>query len=454
MKRIHLSISLLFILATSSYGQVDILWSDIFPGIYYGIAVDSNNDIIVGGTVDYTGIEVKKFNNNGDVLWSKSYSGAYDIGNIVTDENNNIYVSVSSDPEFNIRILKLSQDGIVQWMSDSYTSSYSWATDITIAPNGDIIAIGSDNADDGWAAMRVDQDGNIIWQNSYNPISSDNMIAKSIICDNEENIIIVGVSGDYFATIKCDNLGNIIWHNEINYTTIYGSIGATGVVCDNDNNIYIVGSSSLDDNMRFVKYDTDGDIIFQYSGVQNYACFDLVLYNDTTIITGGGKGDVGTGLLTDIMIAAFNDGGDTLFNYINDINYTDAIYRMAVDNEGYLVTVGQSSNQNQDDVLIMKFDIDLITKVEEFSSYNAELSCYPNPSNDKCIISFFVDKKTRLNISVYNNMGHLVKTLINNEDLIGNIELYWNTTNIANGTYYLKLEMGEATRTEKIIVTH
>ncbi len=453
MKRIHLSIILLFILATSSYGQVNVLWSDIFPGIYYGIAVDSNNDVIVGGTVDYTGIEVKKLNNNGDALWSKSYSGAYDVGNIVTDEEKNIYISVSSDPEFNIKILKLSQDGIVQWMSDPYASSYSWATDITIAPNGDVIAIGSDNADDGWAAMRVDQNGNTIWQKSFNPTSSDNMIAKSITCDNMGNIIIVGVAGDYFATIKCNSLGDIIWHDEINYTTIYGSIGASGVICDNDN-IYVVGSSSLDDRMRFVKYNLDGNIIFQHNGIQNYACFDLALYNDTTIITGGGKGDVGTGLLTDVMMAGYNIEGDTLFNYINNINYTDAIYRMAMDNEGYLVTVGQSSNQNQDDVLVMKFDIDIITKVEELGSHCSDLICYPNPANNNCSISFFIDKKMQSNISIFNSMGKLVETLIDKKDLIGNIELHWNTTNIANGTYFLKIKTGKVIRTEKIIVAH
>ena len=457
MKMKHLFFGCLILIAISLKAQVDVLWTNFIPDEYTsGITVDNNNHIIVGGTVDYTEIIIRKYDSDGNIIWTVPYTGAYDLGNIVTDDSNNIYISVSTNTGFNIGVLKLSEDGDFIWVSDTYASEYSWATDISMAPNGDVVAIGSDNVDDGWAAMRVSQDGSIIWQNSYNPMSTDNMTANSVVFDSDGNIIIVGVAGDYFAVLKCDGSGNLIWHNEINYTTVYGSIDASGVRCDGENNIYVVGSHSLDDNMRLVKFDENGNIIFEHEGIQNYACFDLVLFDESTIITGGGKGEVNGGFQTDIIIEAFDTQGNSISTYIDDIDYTDGIYRMAMDNDGNVVIVGQASSQNIDAGLVMKFNY-ITTEINIVEVPQMELNCYPNPTNRGSTISFFLEEKTQVNLSVYDNMGNLVKNLIKDENLEGRNVMHWNSTNnnrtdISSGIYYIILETAQAVYNEKIII--
>ena len=443
--------------------QVEILWSETFsPGIYSGVAIDSNNDVIIGGSLGNT-INIKKYNTLGELIWSNVYTNAYDIGNIVTDVNNNIYIAVSSTSDFNIKVLKLTSDGEQEWLSESFESDYSWANDIAITINGDVIAIGSDNANDGWAVIRIDEEGNIVWQNSYNVLNSENTIAKSVTLDNEGKIIIAGIAGDYFATLKCDGQGNVIWHKEQNFTTVYGSIGVTGVVCDSQNNIYAVGSASLDDRMRLVKYNSAGDLLFEKSSINNYACFDVLLYNDSTIVTVGGKGEPDSGLLTDVMLVTFNSDGDSLFSYQNDVNYTDVIYSAKLDNDNKVIGIGQAGEQNVDTALLMKLDLDFTVDIDE-GNYELEITNYelkqnyPNPFNPVTRINYHLPVETMnasslqsASIVVYNASGQSVwATKISTSQNF----VEFDGSKLNSGVYYYSLMIdGKQISTKKMILT-
>ena len=414
MVRKKMIVLLFLVLVSILNAQVEVLWFETFsPGFFHGIAVNSNDEIIIGGSTG-SEINLKKYSTQGELIWSNIFSSAYDVGDIVTDVENNIFVSVSSTTDFNIKILKLSSDGTQIWLSESFTSEYSWATNIALAPNGDVVAVGSDNINDGWAVIRIDEEGNTVWQKSFNPLGLDDMTAQTITFDNDGNIIISGNAGKFFATLKCDNLGNIIWHKEENYTTVYGDIGATDVVCDSENNIFIVGSSSLDDKIRLVKYNANGDLQFEKDGTDNYACFDIELYNDSTLVTVGGIGVPNGGYLTDIMVAAFNLDGELMFDYITDIGYTDAIYRAKLDSKNKLIGVGQASEQSGDLALLIKFNIDITADIEdnhEAQITNCELKQnYPNPFNPITKINYELANTDyeSAEIEVYNAMGQMV----------------------------------------------
>lgn len=445
---------IIFTLTGLSHSQVDILWMDSDSlGIFNGIDVDSNDDIVIGGSIGYQDVWLRRYDSNGNHLWTKTYTGAYDVGNLVIDSDGYIYVSVASNTDFNMKVLKVSADGTFQWLSDSFTSDYSWPNDIALAPNGDVIAVGSDDVDDGWAVMRVSPAGSIIWQNSYNQTSSDWMIANGVTCDSDGNIIIAGIAGEYFATLKCDSAGNVLWYDQIDFAGI-ASVGASGVICDPADNIYVSGSTSLDDYMELVKYDPSGNLLFETQGLQHYANFDLVLYDDTTIVTAGGISTAGGGLRTDLMMGAFNPAGDSLFNYEYDIDYTDGIYRLALDSEGNITAVGQASTQQDSNVLIMKFRLTPPSSITEGNLIEPRISCYPNPANAMTMISLHLDNAAQAHISIYNCNGHLVETILNDSDMHGNVEVQWNTDDVPTGVYFVNLEAGALIQTAKVVVVH
>ncbi len=73
------------------------------------------------------------------------------------------------------------------------------------------------------------------------------------------------------------------------------------------------------------------------------------------------------------------------------------------------------------------------------------LNSYPNPFNSHTRINFHLNNHSKTNIAIYNNLGELVKVLINKRLLSGSYSLPWNGTNIigkyvSSGIYFVLLK--------------
>ena len=82
---------------------------------------------------------------------------------------------------------------------------------------------------------------------------------------------------------------------------------------------------------------------------------------------------------------------------------------------------------------------------------------YPNPFNPVTTISYVIQKDGFVNVSIYNMMGRIVKTLVNSQQSHGNKFLSWNATDSRNrlvpaGVYLYKIEFGEFVSTRKMIL--
>ena len=82
---------------------------------------------------------------------------------------------------------------------------------------------------------------------------------------------------------------------------------------------------------------------------------------------------------------------------------------------------------------------------------------YPNPFNPVTTISYVIQKDGFVNVSIYNIMGRIVKTLVNSQQSHGNKFLSWNATDSRNrlvpaGVYLYKIEFGEFVSTRKMIL--
>jgi hypothetical protein len=80
----------------------------------------------------------------------------------------------------------------------------------------------------------------------------------------------------------------------------------------------------------------------------------------------------------------------------------------------------------------------------------------PNPFNPTTSISFTLPNKARVDLSVYNLQGQLVKTLVSEALDAGIKEVVWNGTDargdpVASGVYFYRLKAGKKVLTRKMV---
>ena len=82
---------------------------------------------------------------------------------------------------------------------------------------------------------------------------------------------------------------------------------------------------------------------------------------------------------------------------------------------------------------------------------------YPNPFNPVTSLSYDLPNDDLVNITIYNMMGRIVKTLINSFQTAGYKSIQWNATNDRNepvsaGLYLYTIQAGEFRQTKKMIL--
>lgn len=77
---------------------------------------------------------------------------------------------------------------------------------------------------------------------------------------------------------------------------------------------------------------------------------------------------------------------------------------------------------------------------------------YPNPFNPSTNISFDLPSKTPVRLCVYNILGQLVTTLIDDENSAGRHTVVWDAGTLASGIYFCRIESNSFTRTMKMVL--
>lgn len=134
---------------------------------------------------------------------------------------------------------------------------------------------------------------------------------------------------------------------------------------------------------------------------------------------------------------------------ITTFNALDHGFAVAADSEKiYFTDLGQG-------VWILKNN--LITSVEEqdpdiFPNKFELKQNYPNPFNPKTTIEFFIPRKRRTVIKVFDLLGQIVYTLIDKEMEAGNHKIKFDASNLPSGIYFYQLKAGSFVQTKKMIL--
>ena len=81
----------------------------------------------------------------------------------------------------------------------------------------------------------------------------------------------------------------------------------------------------------------------------------------------------------------------------------------------------------------------------------------PNPFNPVTFLRYDLPNEGLVNITVYDMMGRIVKTLVNSSQTAGFKSVQWNATNDRNepvsaGLYLSTLQAGEFRQTKKMVL--
>ncbi len=77
---------------------------------------------------------------------------------------------------------------------------------------------------------------------------------------------------------------------------------------------------------------------------------------------------------------------------------------------------------------------------------------YPNPFNPETTICFNLQKKCKVDLSVYNIKGERVQNLIHQEYSQGEHKITFNANHLSSGVYFYKLQTGNLVQTRKMLL--
>ncbi|NTW23776.1 MAG: T9SS type A sorting domain-containing protein [Lentimicrobium sp.] len=79
------------------------------------------------------------------------------------------------------------------------------------------------------------------------------------------------------------------------------------------------------------------------------------------------------------------------------------------------------------------------------------LSAYPNPFRHKTTIEYQLDETAVVSLKIYNHLGKILKTLVNEPQPKGKHQVHWDSESLPAGIYYCRLQAGKQMSSVKII---
>ena len=83
--------------------------------------------------------------------------------------------------------------------------------------------------------------------------------------------------------------------------------------------------------------------------------------------------------------------------------------------------------------------------------YNLEQN-YPNPFNPTTTIKYALPGSSNVTIKVFNSLGNLVKTLVNEREQAGYYDITFDGKDFSSGVYFLQFEANNFLRVEKMML--
>jgi hypothetical protein len=318
------------------------------------------------------------------------------------------------------------------------------------------------------------------WVRRYNGPGNGGDYARALAVDGAGNVYVTGNSAtnvewpynhDYL-TIKYNSAGDTAWVRRYSGPGDPGNNDdyALALAVDTAGNVYVTGhspGSGTSDDITTIKYYPNGDTAWvrRYNGPANDVDCGRAIAVDgmgNVYVTGNSYDGVTS---DDYLTIKYNSTGDIVWEikYNGPGDGGDYANALAVDGAGNVYITGSSFGgwdpQGMEDYATIKYNqVPAVTENEPqnipdrvFLNQN-----YPNPFTGFTQINYGVPHTMVVNISIYNSLGQLIKTLVDDTKVPGCYMVNWNGTDnryrtVPDGVYFMRLTADESIEIEKLI---
>jgi len=256
-----------------------VIWDKIISyngGSAWVVATDSQDNIIVGGIDNAPGNyewRIVKYNSVGVMLWENVTNYGLTAGDqifgVATDSQNNIIVGgFTSDTVGNNdqwRTMKYNSAGVMLWTNATdYSSGNDMIRDVEVDSQDNIIVVGNDviPGNNEWRIVKFNSAGSVLWEN-VTDYTSNGDISYGVGVDTKNNIIVAGIENSFVGgdskmrVMKYSSAGSELWSNAVNPTT--GDDQFYDATSDLEDSMILGGYDSLSGKeWRIMKYSFTG----------------------------------------------------------------------------------------------------------------------------------------------------------------------------------------------------
>lgn len=459
---------LIGLVSNTSFGQ-SLTWQRTYNGPSqvsndYGYATcraDGQNIYILGSISNWV-IYLLKINQFGDTLWTRTIGSGFSRGRAIVESDSGSCVLTGDFENRQAFAIKVNKDGNIVWQN-YYGSDYVQLNAITKVTGGSYLLCGRENFDNG-IVLLIDSIGTLKWKKIYTaPVNLD--FQSSCELNENNGFLLTGWKTDNPNSpakgiiYKIDQEGKLIWDTTFTYMD-YATAGRKII---NINNGYAVTGTIHNDKLLFLRIENSGKIANFNVFDSTYPKFDiggfLELSNNRYMINysqdslGGiidGKIIVFDTLCSIMKYKTYSTQRQITFSSITQLSDTGFIFCGTINNNTTSIR----------DIYVIKADttfsatpIGIVNNTITTNDNLAIFKNYPNPFNPETRIHFYLKKRAKVKLIIYDINGRAIEELLNTEMQSGEHSVNWLPINLSNGIYFASLFLNENnTHSIKIIL--
>ena len=289
-------------------------------------------------------------------IFNQTYGDAsYDYGRHLINTTDGGYIIVGNtsllgNSYSNVLIVKVNYKGDQEWTQDHTFSTTDRINSSTELPDGSFIMVGSaissSNASKDILLLKTDQNGGIVWHQTYG--TDQDEVGNAIQYLNNGNFILVGYSIDsntgysLINLLYVDNVGNEIWNRTYGGGT--GNDYGYSIIHTNDGGYIIAGITRSQGNNNgdawIIKTDNDGNEEWSqtYGGQDTELIRSIAHTTDGGYILAGQTNSFGSGYNDAYLVKTDSEGNQEWTQTFGGIGTDHGRSVMQTADQGYIIS--------------------------------------------------------------------------------------------------------------------
>lgn len=319
----------------------------------YDVAVDSNDDIIVVGTIvmaeAHEDAVTRKYDANGALIWERTYVGIgdsnEDAASVAVDDANNVYVagSITIGAETAIWLRKYDAAGDELWTREySGPLNSSSAAEVAVDQAGDVVVVGVDaslGGDLDALIRRYSSDGDVLWTLDEDVGAGLHDRALGVHINDADEIVVGGdivqVAG-WARSFDAD--GALLWSQDA-LPDMGGCYAVSGTATDP---VYLAGVNWS--HQGHIHRLDDGEVTWSENGgpAEDFSYFGAVTVDSNGAAIAAGYQN--NAEMNQAVMRKYDSNGDEVWvRYYNAGSmYLETASGVAVDSQDNVIAVGST----------------------------------------------------------------------------------------------------------------